>query len=265
MRSLPGRGIPPGALRRRPQRGRDQLVLLPPASNGHLRALGRLCAGGLPLRREGPEGHHPRAPAERRGDLLDRFLSEVGGLGPKLGPLLVQLPPSLSFQAGVADTFPERAQEPGRGQHRLRAPPCLLVRARTSRRCSTELRIARVAADPAPVAGRRRAGRLARSVLPSPARLTTDLLLGLRPGVSAADCGAARRGCGRARSLVHLRQHGGLCGNHDALATRPWCRVEHLEPALLMASTTNRSFRRSVIGMNGLGPSTCQAARKSSV
>jgi uncharacterized protein YecE (DUF72 family) len=30
-------------------------------------------------------------------DLLDRFLSEVGGLGPKLGPLLVQMPPSLSF------------------------------------------------------------------------------------------------------------------------------------------------------------------------
>ena len=36
-------------------------------------------------------------------DLLDRFLSEAGGLGPKLGPLLVQLPPSLSFQAGIAD------------------------------------------------------------------------------------------------------------------------------------------------------------------
>ena len=38
------------------------------------------------------------------GDLLDRFLSEVSGLGPKLGPLLVQLPPSLSFQAGIADS-----------------------------------------------------------------------------------------------------------------------------------------------------------------
>src|SRR3954470_11987598 len=34
-------------------------------------------------------------------DLLDRFLSEVSGLGPKLGPLLVQLPPSLSFQYGI--------------------------------------------------------------------------------------------------------------------------------------------------------------------
>src|SRR5918995_5885915 len=38
-------------------------------------------------------------------ELLDRFLSEVGGLGPKLGPLLLQMPPSLSFQSGIADTF----------------------------------------------------------------------------------------------------------------------------------------------------------------
>src|ERR671910_1309915 len=38
-------------------------------------------------------------------DLLDRFLSEVSGLGPKLGPLLVQLPPSLRFEDGVADIF----------------------------------------------------------------------------------------------------------------------------------------------------------------
>src|SRR4051794_10397874 len=34
------------------------------------------------------------------GDLLDQFVSEVTGLGPKLGPLLVQLPPSLAFEQG---------------------------------------------------------------------------------------------------------------------------------------------------------------------
>jgi uncharacterized protein YecE (DUF72 family) len=38
-------------------------------------------------------------------DMLDRFLSEVGGLGSKLGPLLVQLPPSLNFHGGIADRF----------------------------------------------------------------------------------------------------------------------------------------------------------------
>jgi len=30
--------------------------------------------------------------------LRDRFLSEVSGLGPQLRPLLVQMPPSLSFE-----------------------------------------------------------------------------------------------------------------------------------------------------------------------
>lgn len=39
-------------------------------------------------------------------DLLDRFLSEARGLGPKLGPLLVQLSPSLSFRASIVDLFP---------------------------------------------------------------------------------------------------------------------------------------------------------------
>jgi uncharacterized protein YecE (DUF72 family) len=37
--------------------------------------------------------------------LLDPFLSGTRGLGPKLGQLLVQLPPSLSFQLGVAAPF----------------------------------------------------------------------------------------------------------------------------------------------------------------
>ena len=39
------------------------------------------------------------------GSLLERFLSEVGSLGLKLGPLLVQLPPSLTFETGTSDEF----------------------------------------------------------------------------------------------------------------------------------------------------------------
>lgn len=39
------------------------------------------------------------------GDLLDRFVSEVEGLGPKLGVLLVQLPPSLAFEAETVEGF----------------------------------------------------------------------------------------------------------------------------------------------------------------
>ncbi len=36
---------------------------------------------------------------------LDRFLAEAGVLGGRLGPLLVQLPPSLAFDAGAASAF----------------------------------------------------------------------------------------------------------------------------------------------------------------
>lgn len=37
--------------------------------------------------------------------ILDGFFAEVAGLGDRLGPLLVQLPPKLDFDAGVAAAF----------------------------------------------------------------------------------------------------------------------------------------------------------------
>lgn len=42
---------------------------------------------------------------ERCGPALDRFAGEVGGLGAKLGGLLVQLPPSLVYAPRTAATF----------------------------------------------------------------------------------------------------------------------------------------------------------------
>jgi uncharacterized protein YecE (DUF72 family) len=89
---------------------------------------------------------------ENVSDLLDRFLSEAGGLGPKLGPLLVQMPPSLSFQPDIANQFLSElrskvegsiACEPRHASWFTPEVETLLV----------ELRIARVAADPAPVPG----------------------------------------------------------------------------------------------------------------
>jgi uncharacterized protein YecE (DUF72 family) len=85
-------------------------------------------------------------------DLLDQFLSEVRGLGPKLGPLLVQLPPSLAFQLGVTDHFLSDLRgrfegsvicEPRHNSWFVPEVDALL----------NKLRIARVAADPAPVPG----------------------------------------------------------------------------------------------------------------
>jgi uncharacterized protein YecE (DUF72 family) len=84
--------------------------------------------------------------------LLERFLDEVEGLGPKLGPLLVQLPPSLPFEAGRADRFLHdlRARVGGpiacEPRHASWLSPDVEA-------LLAELRIGRVAADPSPVSG----------------------------------------------------------------------------------------------------------------
>jgi uncharacterized protein YecE (DUF72 family) len=86
------------------------------------------------------------------GDLLDRFLSEAQGLGSKLGPLLIQLPPSLTFQPEVGGTFLQEFRgrfagllviEPRHASWFAPEVASLLV----------ELKIGRVAADPEPVPG----------------------------------------------------------------------------------------------------------------
>lgn len=83
--------------------------------------------------------------------LLDGFLDQVGGLGDRLGPLLVQLPPSLGFAGEVAEGFfaglRQRfgglvACEPRHATWFTEEADALL----------TGFRVGRVAADPAPVA-----------------------------------------------------------------------------------------------------------------
>lgn len=81
---------------------------------------------------------------------LDRFLAEAGGLGDRLGPLLVQLPPSLAFDPLTAADFlallrgrfaGDVVLEPRHPSWFAAEPEALL----------TAHRVARVAADPAPV------------------------------------------------------------------------------------------------------------------
>ncbi len=85
-------------------------------------------------------------------DVLDRFLAEATALGGKLRPLLVQLPPSLTFDAVVAGTFLAALRgrfdglvvlEPRHTTWFEAVPENLL----------SEFRVARVAADPAVVEG----------------------------------------------------------------------------------------------------------------
>jgi uncharacterized protein YecE (DUF72 family) len=89
---------------------------------------------------------------QRCGPALDRFLDECGGLGDRLGGLLVQLPPSLAFDARVAAAFfamlrrrstvPIACEPRHRSWFEARAAALL-----------TRHDVARVAADPAPHEG----------------------------------------------------------------------------------------------------------------
>ena len=83
-------------------------------------------------------------------DALDAFLAEAGALGDRLGCLLVQLPPKLAFDAEVAAAFFGALRERWVGAAVCEprhpgwfAPP--------AERLLSEMRVARVAADPAPV------------------------------------------------------------------------------------------------------------------
>jgi uncharacterized protein YecE (DUF72 family) len=83
---------------------------------------------------------------------LDRFAGEVQGLGRKLGVLLVQLPPSLKREADIAEHFFLALRE--------RLPASIACEPRHASWFTPEgeqwlkrLRIARVAADPAPAPG----------------------------------------------------------------------------------------------------------------
>ncbi|MEG3152577.1 DUF72 domain-containing protein [Sphingomonas sp. ZT3P38] len=83
-------------------------------------------------------------------DLLIRFADEVSGLGEKRGPILVQLPPKLAFEAQIAADFfglvrtlfgGQLVCEPRHAGWFTSAADALLV----------AHQVARVAADPAPV------------------------------------------------------------------------------------------------------------------
>lgn len=86
-----------------------------------------------------------------REGVLDRFLDETAGLGAKRGPILIQLPPSLGFDAKVAGAFFERLRE-RHGGDAVCEPRHASWFSAGAEDCLVRFRIARVAADPAPCA-----------------------------------------------------------------------------------------------------------------
>ena len=81
---------------------------------------------------------------------LERFLAEVSGLGAQLGPLLVQLPPSLAFETRVASTFFACLRARFTGSV-VCEPRHARWFSREAQQLLADFQIARVAADPARV------------------------------------------------------------------------------------------------------------------
>jgi uncharacterized protein YecE (DUF72 family) len=82
-------------------------------------------------------------------ETLDRFLCETASLGPKRGPLLVQLPPGLAFEEQVAVSFFEQLRQRFTGDVvcEPRHPSWF---SDSVADMFTRFRVARVAADPPP-------------------------------------------------------------------------------------------------------------------
>ena len=83
-------------------------------------------------------------------ELLEAFLAEATQLGDKLGPLLVQLPPSLSFSADIAERFFAELRDRFDGDVALEPRHATWFEADADG-LITRYRVARVAADPAVV------------------------------------------------------------------------------------------------------------------
>jgi uncharacterized protein YecE (DUF72 family) len=80
-------------------------------------------------------------------DSLSVFLDEVGGLGEKLGALLVQLPPSAEFDAAIAGQFFESVRSRHSGDVFIE-PRHKTWFGQVANKVLAELRIGRVGADP---------------------------------------------------------------------------------------------------------------------
>lgn len=84
--------------------------------------------------------------------LLDRFMAEVAGLGDRLGVLLVQLPPKFEWDAAVFEAFMAELRARSDVSVALEPRHTSWFTAEADAQLS-DLRVARVAADPAKIPG----------------------------------------------------------------------------------------------------------------
>lgn len=83
-------------------------------------------------------------------ELLDRFIDEIAALGPKLGPVLIQLPPSFAFDLRLTRTFLRQVRKRMEGPIACEPRHPTWFSAKADELLS-KYEVARVAADPARV------------------------------------------------------------------------------------------------------------------
>jgi uncharacterized protein YecE (DUF72 family) len=87
------------------------------------------------------------AQLKRTRPLLEKLFGEIAGLGDRLGPLLIQLPPSLAFNLRTARTFLDLLRD-RHGGTAVCEPRHETWFSEAAERVLVDYRIARVAADP---------------------------------------------------------------------------------------------------------------------
>ncbi len=146
---------------------------------------------------------------------LERFLAEAGGLGPKLAVVLVQLPPSLAFDARTAGGFFGRLRASFDGAVVCEPRHASWFTPSADQRLA-EWHVCRAAADPAPHPAASTPGGWSGSGIAAPGAVRYYRWHGSpRMYWSRYDQAWLREPCGRhriggrtGRRLVHLRQHG---------------------------------------------------------
>ena len=124
-----------GVLRRALPHGRDQLHLLPDAQREAARRMGAGTPDDFTFTLKAPRRITHDSKLQRCEDLMQTFCRTATTLGPKLGVLLFQLPPTFKKDVGVLRQL-HRAAARGHPR-RLRVPPRVVARRRrSSTRCA---------------------------------------------------------------------------------------------------------------------------------
>ena len=206
-----GRRLAPRALLPCPAVRRDQQLVPSPARCKGVRTVGCVNAVVVPLLGQAAARDNARRRAAATGPLLDAFFAQIGGLGEKLGALLVQLPPSQVFNLRVGGTFFSKLRERYAGPV-VCEPRHITWFEKKAEELLVRHRVARVATDPS---------RIQAALHPGGWR--PDLCRPANPESSITACTDRRESTGRV-----IRPSGSSSGRRDRSAAGTHRHMVHL-------------------------------------